>query len=106
MNIVQKFPSFFSAQEDSLADEPITSRETESVLKGFARSKSYGPNGRSIELFLEFFDIMGQDNLDVVEESWSTCKVYDGLNSTCIALIPKVNKHVHLRILDLYYCVI
>ena len=33
---------------------------------------------------------MGHDILDAVEESRQTGKVFDGLNSTYIALIPKI----------------
>ena len=37
---------------------------------------------------------MGHDILDAVEESRQTGKVFDGLNSTYIALIPKVPRLV------------
>ena len=70
----------------------VTLREVESVLRGFAKYKSHGMDGWLVELFLEFFDTMGIDILHVVEESRTIGKVYNGLNSTYIALIPKFPK--------------
>ena len=68
MNIVQKFHRYFSEEEEgSLAEQPLSLGEVEFVLKGFSKSKTPGLDGWSIELFLEFFDIMGQNLLDAVE---------------------------------------
>ena len=93
MNIVQEFHRYFSEEEEgSLAEQLVSLGEVEFVLKGFAKSKTPGPGGWLVELFLEFFDIMGHNRLDAVEESRSTGKFKEGLNSTYIALIPKVNK--------------
>ena len=77
-----------------MAKQPISLMNDKSVLKGFSKSKSPGPNGWTIQLFLESFDIMGQGIMDAMEESWNTGEVYEKLNSTYIVLIPKVNKPI------------
>ena len=94
MNTVRHMPIFFSPQEGSFGSQEVTKEEVEIVLKGFAKSKRPGLDGWSVKLFLDFFDIMEEDIRKVVEESWQNGKVYDGLSTTYIALIPKTHKHV------------
>lgn len=59
-----------------MENKEVTLGEIEAVLKKFPTSKSIGPNGWTIEFFLEFFDIMGSDILHAVEESKTSGKVY------------------------------
>lgn len=65
----------------------------EYVLRSFVKDKSLGPDGWTMELFLYFFDLMGEDLVNMVE-----CRVQQrisrSLNSTFIALIPKYLKFV------------
>jgi hypothetical protein len=63
-----------------------------STLKGFANSKSPGPDGWTVEFFLEFFDILGHNILEAVEESIIKGKIIGALNATFITLIPKSDK--------------
>lgn len=86
------FSAFFSADEGQKIGEPITLKEIEGVLKTFAHEKSLGPNGWRVEIFLAFFDIMGEDLLQMVAQSRSEGFVFRALNQTYIALIPKKNK--------------
>jgi hypothetical protein len=44
-----------------------------------------------VEFFLSFFELVGQDLLDMVEESRIRGEVISSINSTFLALIPKVN---------------
>jgi hypothetical protein len=61
------------------------------VLKGFSKDKSPGPDGWSVEFYLHFYDMIANDLLEAVEESRRTGVVNRAINSTFIALIPKVN---------------
>jgi hypothetical protein len=38
-------------------------------LKGFTKEKSLGPDGWTVEFYLHYFDLVGQDLLDMVEET-------------------------------------
>jgi hypothetical protein len=56
------------------------------------KEKSPGPDGWTQELFHTFFDIMGEDLLNAVEESRCTGYIPGALNATFYALIPKISK--------------
>jgi hypothetical protein len=71
---------------------PILLLEVMSTLKGFVVSKITGPDGWTIDFFLEFFDIMGQNILETVEESIIKEKIIGSLNATFVALITKIDK--------------
>jgi hypothetical protein len=62
------------------------------VLEGFEKAKIPRPDGWMVNSFWNFFDIMGPDILDVVEESRVSGVVYGALNATFIALTPKEEK--------------
>ena len=59
------------------------------VLDSFQKYKSLGPDAWLVELFLGFFDTLGQDLLRVVEDSWQFGRMFSPFNPTFIALIPK-----------------
>jgi hypothetical protein len=63
-----------------------------STLKGFVVSKIHGPDGWTIKFFLEFFDLLGHDLLEVVEESRVKGKIIGAINATFVELIPKSDK--------------
>ena len=46
-------------------------------------------NGWPTEFYLGFFELIGDDLLKVVEESWREAFIHAPLNSTFITLIPK-----------------
>jgi len=66
--------------------------ELTEVLEKVKVDKSLGPNGWTVEFFIHFFELVGGDLLDMVEESRIKGNISGGLNSTFIALITKVNK--------------
>lgn len=75
-----------------MADElnsPVTTVELERTLKWFKKDKSPGADGWTIKFYLAFYKLLGQDLLNVVEECRTIGKLYDAINSTFIALIPK-----------------
>jgi hypothetical protein len=68
---------------------PGHKEEVEAAMKLMGKDKSPGPDGWTIELFLHFFDQIGDEITEVVEESRQKGEVYRPFNSTFIALIPK-----------------
>jgi hypothetical protein len=68
---------------------PVTKEELISVLQNFKKDKSPGPDGWSVEFYIEFFDLLGMDLLWVVEEVRTSRRMEGGLNATFLALIPK-----------------
>lgn len=90
--VIQTAQCFHRYVEEEEADhlmDPVTKEEVESVIKSMEKEKSPGPDGWSTEFFLHFFEQIGAEITDVVEESRLKGEVYSPLNATFIALIPK-----------------
>jgi len=79
------------AEASSLC-RPVNLEELREVLFMFKKDKSPGHDGWTIEFFIFFFDLVGVDLLEMVEESRMKGQIAGGLNSTFIALIQKSNK--------------
>jgi len=83
------FPRFLGEEEAQDLNSPVTLVKLEGTLKWFKKDKSPRPNGWTIEFYLAFYDLLAHDLLQVVEECQTTGKLYNAINSTFIALIPK-----------------
>jgi hypothetical protein len=83
------FPRFVSDIEAAELYKPVTLAEIKHILTNFKTERSPGPDGWSTEFFCYFFDLVGSDLLQMVENSWITGKIVGSLNSTFIVLIPK-----------------
>lgn len=92
LEVIRTYPSFFSTDEGSLVARLVTLVEVRKVLEGFEKAKSPGPDGWTIEFFLDFFYVLGDDLLAVVEESILKGMVFGALNATFIIMIPKKDK--------------
>ena len=64
--------------------------EVEKALKLFKRDKALGPDGWPVKFYLNFFDLLGPLLVNMVECSRKMGSVAPSLNSTFLALIPKV----------------
>jgi hypothetical protein len=84
------FPRIVTEDEVVNLENPSTSEEILEVLKGFTKDKSPGPNGWTVD----FFEFVGRDLLDVLEETRLRGEVTRPNNSNFLALIPKVNSPV------------
>eukprot|EP00253_Pinus_taeda_P030540 PITA_30540 len=89
MRTAQCFPSFFEEDEAEKLSIPVSKDEVEAAMKNMGKDKSPRPDGWTIELFLHFFDLIGSEITEVVEESRLKGEIYRPFNSTFIALIPK-----------------
>eukprot|EP00253_Pinus_taeda_P009579 PITA_09579 len=92
MRTAQCFPDFFEEGEVDELSIPVSKEEVEAAMKNMGKDKIPGPDGWTIELFLHFFDLIGSDITEVVEESRLKGEIYRPFNSTFIALIPKKDK--------------
>jgi hypothetical protein len=86
------YPKMLDINEAKELYKHVTLTELKVILKMFKKEKSLGPNGWSVELYLHFFEIMGEDLLDLVEETQTSGRINGSINSTFIAMIPKRNK--------------
>lgn len=69
LEVIRCFPLYFSLEEGKVVADQVSLEEVRKILIGFARTKSPGLNGWTIELFLEFFELVGPNLLATVEES-------------------------------------
>eukprot|EP00253_Pinus_taeda_P006109 PITA_06109 len=86
---VQSFPRFVEEDEAEDLTILVTKEEIEATMKLMGKDKSPGPDGWTIELFLHFYEQIGAEITEVVEESRQKGVIYRPFNSTFIALIPK-----------------
>ena len=89
ISLAGKFPWFVGQEDIEDLSQPVTIQELESTLKWFKKDKSPGPNGWPVEFYLAFYDLLGRDLLEVIEESRITGHIHPPMNQTFIALIPK-----------------
>ena len=90
--VVQHYPMFFIDEEGGLIGKVVSLEEVESSFKSFAKSKIHDPDGWPVEFFLSFFDILGKDLVDMVEEIRKFGNTSGAINSTFIALILKSSR--------------
>lgn len=67
----------------------ISKDEVEEVVNKMAKNKAPGPDGFTIEFYQAAWNFIGNDLLDLVEESRCSKRMHQGLNATLLALILK-----------------
>jgi hypothetical protein len=92
VRVASLFPRSVTLEDTHLMDNPCSLQEVRDVLKSFAKDKIPGPDGWTVEFFLHFFELVGDDLLEMVEDSRLRGKVSGSINSTFLTLIPKENK--------------
>ena len=92
LKVVRLYPSFVQEEDRELFLTAFTLQDVEGVLKGFKKDKSLGPDGWPVEFYVHFFDLIGKDILNVIEDSRLDGRVTGALNATFITLIPKCDK--------------
>jgi hypothetical protein len=58
-----------SEDEAETLFKPVTLEEIKSALENFKKERSPGPDGWTTEFFIFFFDLVGEDLLEMVEDS-------------------------------------
>eukprot|EP00253_Pinus_taeda_P010037 PITA_10037 len=91
MHIGEDMFSFYLGIEEAGREltKEITIGELEATLKWFKKDKSPGLDGWSIKFYLDFFETLGNDLLNVIEHSRTSGKIHESFTSTFFALIPK-----------------
>jgi len=92
VKIMRFYLTMLKDEETIKLFQPVSMEELKQVLFKFKKEKSPGLDGWTFEFFTYFFDIFGQDPLDMVEEMRRLGSMVGILNSTFLTLIPKANK--------------
>jgi hypothetical protein len=80
--VARLFPSHCNWDDSLTLDNPCTLLEILVALKSFSKDKSPGPDDWTVEFYLHFFDLVGPDLLELVEDTRLSGKVVGALNST------------------------
>jgi hypothetical protein len=83
------YPHFISDEAAAELYKPVTLTEIKDILSLFKKERSPGPDGWTSEFFIFFFDLVGVDLLQLVEDSRLKGKISRSLNATFLVLIPK-----------------
>jgi hypothetical protein len=94
LETIRLYPRMVQEDDVLFLEKVVTLEELLKVLKGFAKDKSPGPDGWTVEFFLFFFDLVGPDLLAMVEDTRLRGEVCRPINSTFLALIPKQNRPI------------
>ena len=70
LEVLNLFPSYVSNEDNRSIFIPVTIKEVETTLKNFAKDKSPGPDGWTVEFFLHFFDMLGLELVEAIEYTW------------------------------------
>jgi len=63
------YPQSITAEENSHFLIPCNIQEVLAALKSFSKDKIPGPDGWTVEFYLHFFNLMGPNLLDLIEDS-------------------------------------
>ena len=69
LKVVRLYPTMVSDDDKDFFLLDITLPEIESILNGFKKDKSPGPDGWPIEFYLLFIYLIGVDILQAIEQS-------------------------------------
>ena len=87
--IISHIPAVITKEQNLALLREISLQEVEEVVMNMPRNKAPGPDCFTAEFFKATWNFMGQDILEVVEESRRNRNVYPALNSTFVTLILK-----------------
>ena len=68
VKVVALFPNMVLDSESDALFKPMDKEELKKVLTNFKVDKSPGPNWWTMEFFKHFFDLVGEDILEMIEE--------------------------------------
>ncbi|XP_071695601.1 uncharacterized protein [Rutidosis leptorrhynchoides] len=84
------FTKTISPLQADLMTQHVTEKEIKNAFFNIGDSKSPGPDGYSAAFFKEAWDIIGGDLIRAVKEFFCKGQMLKDLNTTSIALLPKV----------------
>ena len=84
-------PTSITVDENVELMKPVTFQEIHFILSLSKNDKSVGLDGIAVEVYRTLFDVLGEDLLQVVDDSQKNGKIHAMFNTTFVALIPKTN---------------
>jgi hypothetical protein len=91
VTVARLFPHTVTREDSLLLDNPCMLHEILVALKSFSKDKIPGPDDWTVEFYLHFFDLVGPNLLEIVENTRLSGKVVGAMNLTFLTLIPKAS---------------
>eukprot|EP00253_Pinus_taeda_P010390 PITA_10390 len=90
--LLKAIPKVVTSEQNWALSREITLEEVEEAVRSMPNDKAPGPDGFTINFYKACWNIVKQDVWDVVEDSRCSGTILKSINSTFIALIPKVEE--------------
>jgi len=90
--LLKAIPKVVTSEQNWALSREITLEEVEEAVRSVPNDKAPGPDGFTINFYKACWNIVKQDVWDVVEDSRRSGTILKSINSTFIALIPKVEE--------------
>lgn len=87
--ICKEIPSIITNEQNEPLMRAVTLEEVEEIVMNMSKNKAPRPDGYTVEFYQAGWHFLGKEVLEAVEESRMKQKVWPGINSTFITLIPK-----------------
>eukprot|EP00253_Pinus_taeda_P002612 PITA_02612 len=91
-HICKEIPKLITTEQNKALMRAPTMEEVEEIVMNMKKGKAPGPDGFTVEFYKAGWHFLGQEILEVVEESRMKQKICPGINSTFLTLIPESNK--------------
>lgn len=88
--MVDNIPKIIGPNQDKILFAIPSVDEIKKVVFSFQGDKALSPDGFPIFFFQEYWHIVGADTTNIVKELFGSRRILKEINSTFIALIPKV----------------
>lgn len=92
--ITQYIPIFITNEDNHNLNMPVSEEDVSEVIKEMQNEKEVGLDGFNVDFFKAYRDTVKLNILKVVEDSRQHKRVLKALNTTFIALIPKMENIV------------
>eukprot|EP00253_Pinus_taeda_P035189 PITA_35189 len=90
--ISREIPNVVTRDQNLALMRKITMEEVEDIVRNMKRNKAPGPDGYTVEFFQAGWKFLAAEVLEVVEEAIINQRIWPGINSTLLTLIPKTNQ--------------
>eukprot|EP00253_Pinus_taeda_P032686 PITA_32686 len=90
--ITNTIPNSITEEKNWALRKTITMEEVEEAVRNMPNDKAPGPDGFTINFYKACWNIVKQDIWEIVEDSRRSKTILKSLNSTFIALVPKVEE--------------
>eukprot|EP00253_Pinus_taeda_P024627 PITA_24627 len=89
--ICKEIPKLITTEQNKALMRVAKMEEVEEVVMNMKKGKAPGPDGFTAEFYQVGWHFLGQEVLEAVEESRLKQRMWSGINSTFLTLIPKNN---------------